>query len=227
MSKSVFIAVPSYLATLDAGCAYSIIGNTRQLEKSGYKALLHFEVGRCWIDDGRNLCVKKFLESDCDRLLFVDADLGFAPDAMEKILSYNEDIVAGIYPYKAEKVQPVVPLETLRYAQKGLLEADWAPTGFMSISRTVFEALEKAHPDWYAPNQKRIAFFANGQIFLGEGDSWWYGEDEGFCRRWQKTGGKIFVAPDISFVHSGRRDHTINLKDYLVEKGWYNPPEGD
>lgn len=44
----------------------------------------------------RNLCVKTFLESDCDKLWFIDDDIQPTP-RMLRVLEHDADIVSGMY----------------------------------------------------------------------------------------------------------------------------------
>lgn len=42
--------------------------------------------------------VKEFLESDCTHLLWIDADMGWAPaEAPIEMLKKDEDVVCGVY----------------------------------------------------------------------------------------------------------------------------------
>lgn len=51
--------------------------------------ILPIRSGPLSIPDSRNLAVRKFLASDADFLWFVDSDIGFPPDALDRLLAVN------------------------------------------------------------------------------------------------------------------------------------------
>jgi hypothetical protein len=49
----------------------------------------------------RNALVKAFLDfPGATHLFFVDADIGFEPEAVQRMLAFDQDVVAGMYPVK-------------------------------------------------------------------------------------------------------------------------------
>jgi hypothetical protein len=123
------------------------------------------------ITRARNTIVANFLDTpDATHLLFIDADIGFEPDEVYRLLALGEDLVAGRYPVKARdwaKIREVartgpadVKLESaaLEYvgqpcdfaeieARSGFCTGTYAGTGFMLIRRAVLERLIAAHPE--------------------------------------------------------------------------------
>jgi hypothetical protein len=105
-------------------------------------------------------------------LLFADADIGFTPDQVFRLIESGADVVAGVYPIKRvnwEKAKrmlgadrPVAPPAALDYvleiddpdhvvAVNGFTRVRYAGTGFLMIRRHVLEKMCE-HPD-YAPLQ--------------------------------------------------------------------------
>ena len=224
MARSVFVAVPIRDNTVDAGCCMALLANIRHLDRAGFEVELHFEPGNAYIDDARNRIAKTFLASGKDRLLFVDSDLCFSPDAFLKLLAYNADIIAGIYPMKRDENQwSITQIETDKDGfpmgddATGLIDAKMAPTGLMCIKRQVFERMAKEHPEWRINNNGgMMEFFARGKCFAGDNNS--YGEDVSFCKRWKEMGGKIWIYPDIDFEHVGKKAFSGNYHQYLLGK---------
>ena len=49
----------------------------------------------------RNTIVAAFLDLPAEtHLMFIDADIGFGVDQVQRMLNFNEDVVAGMYPLK-------------------------------------------------------------------------------------------------------------------------------
>lgn len=127
------------------------------------------------ISRARSRIVREFLDSDCDHLLFVDADVGFdAADALALLaLARGDgpfDVVAAAHPRKhidwqrvATCAQAPREADTLRSAGLSFawnpldapvdagpgepIEVAEAGTGFMLIRRQVFARLDQAHPE--------------------------------------------------------------------------------
>lgn len=120
----------------------------------------------------RNSILAGFLDSpDATHLLFIDADTGFEPQEVGRLLAFNEDVVAGMYPVKnldwsqaarrsatdsltVDQLREAglhyvgVPLSTSdREERDGFVTAQFAGTGFMLIRRTVVERLVAAYPE--------------------------------------------------------------------------------
>lgn len=150
---------------------------------------------------GRNQLAQKFMDSDCDRLVFLDSDVSFEPGAIVKIASHPVDFVGGSYRYKFDTENyPIGWLDTpeLWSDENGLIEVATLPGGFLSLSRKVFEVLRAAHPEReyeHFGNHMHCYFqmiFQNGSLF---------GEDSYFCKEWRETGGKVYLNPDLTLTH--------------------------
>lgn len=150
---------------------------------------------------GRNQLVQDFLESDCDRLVFLDADVTFESGALVKIARHKEDFVGAAYRYKIDdEMYPVGWLDQpeLWANENGLLEVKTLPGGFLSLSREVFANLKIAHPNReYEHFGKKAHCFFQMPFFDGH----LYGEDSYFCKEWRDAGGKVFLDPEITLIH--------------------------
>lgn len=105
----------------------------------------------------------------------------------------------------------------------GAMSIHDAGTGFMCIKREVFEKLIEAYPE--------LKFTDDTGSLKGEERNWTYAffnsyidddnrflsEDYGFCRYWQKIGGKIWVDPGIDIKHLGRLNFEGSMIDQLVD----------
>jgi hypothetical protein len=160
----------------------------------------------------RNRIVQAFWESDCTHLLCIDADLGWAPQAVLAMLNTGKEFVAGCYPARGKvreflfrpvknKNGTIVQDET----HKHLLKMEYVPAGFMLIARSVIKKMQDKHPElYYSPKDPRSKeesayCFFNTEIWDGE----FWGEDYTFCRKAREAGVEIWVDPLIQFDHAG------------------------
>lgn len=125
------------------------------------------------ITRARNQLVAKFMDNEeFTHLMFIDADIGWVPDDILKMLWHDKDIITGSYPIKNIDWNKVHKLanegvnadslmaESLRYVvnpvkdregsipiEKGALSIYDAGTGFMMIKREVFTKMFSQYPD--------------------------------------------------------------------------------
>jgi len=153
---------------------------------------------------GRNQLANDFMESDADRLIFLDADVTYEQGALVKLAHQPFDFVGGCYRFKLPNESypigwlPDPELIGLRANEHGLLEVKTLPGGFLSISRKVFETIKEKFPGREYEHFGKTAYcyfqmtFADGHL---------YGEDSHFCKEWREAGGKIFLDPEIELTH--------------------------
>ena len=160
----------------------------------------------------RNRIVQAFWDSDCTHLLCIDADLGWAAQAVLAMLETKKEFVAGCYPARGKthefifrpvknEIGAIVQDETYKH----LLKLEYIPAGFMLIARSAIQKMRNKHSDlYYEPKDKRnnpeagYCFF-NTEVWEGE----FWGEDFVFCRNAREAGVEIWVDPLIQFDHAG------------------------
>ena len=117
------------------------------------------------ITRSRNTLVGRFRGTDATHVLFVDADIGFSPEDVFRLVSHGHDVIGGLYPVRASiwddaaraRLQGGEDPETaaFRYVGEpsgpvgsdGLVPARYAGTGFLLISRGAIERLVDAYPE--------------------------------------------------------------------------------
>ena len=106
-------------------------------------------------------------------LMWIDADIGFSPEAFYRLLLSDHDIAAGVYPlkrgdwrddgvpagttardfrqlytrYTVNAGQAADPHVGMEIGADGFMAVREAPTGFMLIKRRVFGPVRQAYPD--------------------------------------------------------------------------------
>ena len=221
-TPKVFIAIPTYSGKLDNRLVHSLIESLAKFEKEKIAFEFFTMSYHCHVDDARNEITAKFLYSDCDSLIFIDADVSWEPDALVKLAKHDRDVVAGVYPKRVEHDLefPVLvePGQAIQADSDGLVEVNGAPTGFMKIKRNVLEKLNKANSNrtYLRDLPTAIIFertYEDGHRFSG---------DYSFCRSWKKHGGKVFVDPEMKLTHLGEVQFSGTLGDFWKEKHGVN-----
>lgn len=215
--QKVFLAVAAYQG-LSAGFTFALYHTGIALAEAGIASELAIFSGNCHVDDSRNRLVRDFLLSDCTDLVFLDADVAWHASDLVKLLKFDRDVVAGIYPKKhGDDTYPVLLFDGEIWSDRdGLIEVKSVPTGFLRIKRHVLQRLadEAVHYNSRNDADSAIACIFERQII--DGERW--GGDYVFCRKWRATGGKIYIAPDMRFEHSGEQTWIGSVGAWLRQR---------
>ena len=215
--QKVFLAVAAYEG-LSAGFTFALFQTARALAEAGIASELAIFSGNCHVDDSRNRLVRDFLQSDCTDLVFLDSDLAWHASDFVKLLGYDREVVAGIYPKKhGDDTFPVIMFEGEIWSEAdGLIEVKSVPTGFLRIKRHVLQRLADEAVHYNSRNDANSAVACIFERQIIEGERW--GGDYVFCRKWAATGGKIYIAPDMRFEHSGEHVWTGQVGAWLRQR---------
>lgn len=193
----------------------------------------------------RNSIVAEFLATEqYTHLLWIDADIGFEPDAVFRLLRADRDVAAGVYPMKSINWPTVIPEMTQeqfahKYArypfnpingrvtidQDGFIEVLDAPTGFMMIKKSALMTMVEKLPELkiiadHMPGLEHIADkiaqydYAFFDV-MTEANGRYLSEDYAFCRRWQGIGGQIYVDAASNLTHQGGHVYRGNFLESL------------
>ena len=229
------IMTPSHDGTFFFNYVTSAIQLMSVCQEVGLPINFMFRTGDSLVTRVRNHCVALFLaDPQWTHLMWVDADIGFSPESMFRLLLSDHDVAAGIYPLKredwpAEGVpggttqadftqlytrytvnagQASDPHVGLDVDADGFMTVREAPTGFMMIKRAVFQRMIEAYPDLsYAPDMIGSIdpkfYFRFFDVMVDPETRRYLSEDYGFCRLWEKLGGKIYVDANSNLAHMG------------------------
>lgn len=152
---------------------------------------------------------KPFNGATYDYLLWIDSDQVFSFKHLEKLLSYNKDIVSAYYAweggqgltcgkwdidfFKRNMYMPYYTEMSLKGSKRedGLVEVDWVGFGFLLVKHGVFETLE--YP-WFKPHYTTVQL---GSMTISDFSM----EDVGWCLSVKEKGFKIYVDPTLKVGH--------------------------
>jgi hypothetical protein len=229
------VATPCFGGQVSSIYTSSIFALQRALRsKSNVDLKVHLRDGDALITRARANLVTLFLDDpQATHLLFVDADIGFAPDQVFRLIESGADVVAGVYPIKRvnwakarralDANRMDLPAASLDYVLEvdnpdevvvvnGFTRVRYAGTGFLMIRRHVLEKMCR-HPA-YAPLQffrehshDALAGSANRfalfESMIDSETGTYLSEDFAFCRRWTDIGGEIWADLDSRLDHVG------------------------
>jgi hypothetical protein len=201
--------------------------------------------GDSLITRSRNSIVAEFLSTPkYTHLLWIDADIGFSPEAVYRLLMSGHEIAAGVYPLKAFTFPDDIPAQTrdelfTRYTtypfnpigntfkvENGFVEVKDAPTGLMMIQRGVFDKMVVKYPELkYKPDRQvgleKLAHLIDDcyynffDTFIDD-QGRYLSEDYAFCRLWQNMGGKVYVDADSKLTHQGSHQYVGDFNKMLA-----------
>lgn len=227
-----FIATPMYGGIAKNAYTISLQNLIVELSKAGHTISTTTVGNESLITRARNTLAHKFMKTDCDALLFIDADHGWNAQDVVRMIESGKDLIGAIYPMKGINWEHVriaalvgKKAEELE-AYSGYFAINLLPdkdqqlnvnepfkvkdigTGMMFVTRKVFEQLEP-HCKKYKNNNVGNTGIGFGEMvteyfttFIDEGGVL-LSEDYAFCRMWQNIGGEVWSAPWVQITHSG------------------------
>ena len=196
------ILVP-YLGYIHQDCDSAL----KELERRGYA--VRRVGGFSAIDQGRNQMATDALADGFEETLWIDSDIAFHPNDVEKLRRHNLPITVAIYPQKGRQAlaSHVMPgTQQFTFGNRGgLTEMLYAGTGFMLIRRqTYLSIMEQLKlPLCNERFGKPTIPFFQPLIRSTEEGPWYLAEDYAFCHRARTCGFKIMADTTIRLGHIG------------------------
>ena len=178
-----------------------------------------------------NLMTQFLDDPTATHFLFIDADIGFAPQQVFRLIEAGHDVSAALYPIKRvnwEKARralagnkPNVPAASLDYVLEindpdhievvdGFTRVRYAGTGFLMIRRHVFEKMCAAYPALQFFREHSLDALAGSpnrfalfECMIDPKTGTYLSEDFAFCKRWTDIGGEIWADLESHLDHVG------------------------
>jgi glycosyltransferase involved in cell wall biosynthesis len=210
--KRVIIGTPAHDGKVDVHYTISLIETIKLChDVEIYPIFMSYD---SLIQRARNDLIKMAIESDVDDIIFIDADQGWNPTDIFKLLNHPVDVVGGLVPKKSEEIGFNVKIlpDSLTINADGLMEVEYIGTGFLRLSRKVMHAVwDSCTP--YTNNGTECRMVFDLQIIDGELVS----EDNIFCKKCKDLGFKVFIDPEINCDHIGVKKYSVNFLHFLEE----------
>ena len=228
----IYLATPCYGGQADVTYLHSVLALQSACEARGVG--LHVELlgDEALITRARSRLAARFLaHPQATHLLFVDADIGFAPDDIFRLLESAKDLIGSVYPLKGidwEKVRAAAAAgaadlmaKSVGYVVRfiptpdssvevdnGMAKVSYVGTGLLMIRRGALERIVAAHPELTTdlseiePHGSRVVMIFDTMVEPGTGQH--LSEDYAFERRWADIGGEIWADMGARLTHVGR-----------------------
>lgn len=184
------------------------------------------------ITRARQNIVADFMANEAaTHLIFIDADIGFEPEQVFRLMDFDADMSVAIYPIKRidwQKVSAVAeakrtPLESsalsymIEFAEErvqvknGFARVSYAGTGFLMIKKQVLLSMIEHYPELryghdHKPNDKLSGSKWRCALFncmIDDATETYLSEDFSFCKRWTDMGGEIWADLESRLTHVG------------------------
>lgn len=195
---NIMIAIPS-MGEVSMMFTVSLVGMIlKTKEKYPNCSIRIATVIRRLIHRSRAELAEKFLETDCNLLMWIDDDNPPQPDDLNKLIEKNLPIVSGLYFKRNAPYEPIIMVERAngvgterrpdlyRNGSKEPFRVNSTGMGFMLVKREVIEAMKALGIP---------LFDVRGNV----------GEDIWFCLQARQAGYDIMIAPDVEIAHLGER----------------------
>lgn len=194
---------------IEPGCERGLA----DLEKRGYT--VRRVRGYAAIDQGRNQMATDALQDGYTETMWIDSDIEFTVDDVERLRRHQLPICSAIYPQKGKRsiASHVMPgtQQILFGDGGGLLEILYAATGFLHVRKAAYETIQQrlALPTCNASfGSPMIPFFQPMIIDNTSRGPWYLAEDFSFSERARQSGLKIFADTTIRLKHIGSYGYT-------------------
>ncbi|MET0272883.1 MAG: hypothetical protein ABW360_07815, partial [Phenylobacterium sp.] len=196
--------------------------------------------GDALITRARSRLAAQFLAFEqATHILFIDADIGFAPRDVFRLLEADKDMIAAVCPLKKidwEKARAAAKADVddlqaaaIGYVVRflptpdssvevvdGIAKVAYAGTGFLMIKREAMQRIVDAHPELRARMGDMADPLAPEAVMVFETmiepeTGQYLSEDYAFCRRWRDLGGEIWADVEARLTHVGHAAYTGSL----------------
>jgi len=175
--KKLMIGLPAYDHKVGVKMAISLMQLGQKLMEHGIDVQVNSLCGCSVVSRARNIIAHQFLKSDCDHLMFIDADIEFQVEDVIKLIAHNKEVAVGAYPKKGVNWQRIresvkqtdQPFDDKAIAsfgsdyainfkfinrdakqiaiENGLIRLHDGATGFMMIKREVIQKMIEKYPE--------------------------------------------------------------------------------
>ncbi len=242
------IATPCFggqISVLYATSVFNLQRFVRAYTRFNFKVM--FKNGDALITRARASLIAQFLDDPtATHLLFIDADIGFEPDQVVRLIECGAEMCAAIYPIKRidwdkvrntfETGRPNPAAAALKYVFEvddanavtqtaGFVRVRYAGTGFLMIRRGALERMCAHYPQLKYQRDHSIDAatasdnrFALFECMIAE-DGTYLSEDFAFCKRWTDMGGEIWADLNSKLSHVGPMTFYGDLASQFVGAG--------
>jgi len=211
---SLLIALPCYGGMVSDKTTKGLFHLGKELRTARVDHGLLMMANESLITQGRSKMVNFFMNNtEYERILFIDADVGFIPEHVFELLKHDKDIVCGAYPMKTIPLRYNYNITQPPVEEGELVKIDSVGFGFAMIRRRVFDSIK----DKYGQELKYIPSdnSSNYEVTQKERDNSYHyfleykkdnrylPEDFSFFERAKNVGYSAWLNTNVRLAHVG------------------------
>lgn len=196
------VLVP-YLTHVEPACERGL----RELEARGLTVIRYPSTAA--VDRTRCEAATAALRDGFDEIMWIDSDISFDPNDVERLRAHGLPLCAGVYAKKGARalaVQPEPGTRTLELGERGgLVRVRYVGAGFMHTRKAVYDdvqcvfSLPACNARFGAP---LVPYFL--PMVVADAPGYWYlAEDYAFCERARQAGHAVMIDTTIRLGHVG------------------------
>ena len=227
-----FVAVPCYGCKMSCTFVSSILKFEGWCLANGVKISFEFLGNESLIPRGRSILAERAMRSQATHLLFIDADIGFQPLSILRMIAYDAPVTTGIYAKKGLNWSDIckskrtdigslrdaglnyninlVPGQTQHQVENGFVAVLDSATGFMLIRmdslrflRDVYAPTHTVKNDIPSSRDSISEYVALFDCMICPTSKRYLSEDYAFCRRCQEHGLSVHADLFAPLTHTG------------------------
>ena len=211
---SVLIAMPCYGGMVSDKTAKGLFNLGKDLRTAEIDHGLLTMANESLVTKARSRIANFFMNNtEYDKILFIDADVGFTSEDAIKLITEDKDIVCGAYPMKSIPLRYNYTISSPPVAENNLVQIENIGFGFCCIRREVFQDIQERYEEElkyypalnnssYPPTEKE--YHNSYHYFLEmKKDMSFLPEDFSFFVRASSVGYKSWLNTSIRLSHVG------------------------
>jgi hypothetical protein len=226
-----FLATPCYGGQVSIFFLRSVMGLQTACAARGIGLHVELLENDALITRARARLAHRFLAlPSATHMVQVDADIGFPPQNILRLLDFGRDLAGGVCPLKHidwDKVRAAalagqadlmgksigyvvrfIPTpDSSVQVEDGFANVSYVGTGVQMVRREALERICAAHPELTAdlsdiePDGARVSMIFDTVVDAATGQH--LSEDYAFCSRWRDLGGEIWADLESRYTHVG------------------------
>lgn len=219
-APSLVLATPCYGGLVHMIYTQSLLALQPACVERALPLTLDLGGGEALVGRARAGMMARFLLGSATHLLFADADVGFSPEDVFRLLDAGREVIGGFYPRKALDAQALERDNTLATAMRpeaapladggiedhGLRTMAALGTGFLMVSRGAAQRMVEGYPQLRA----KLGDVQGSDVpeatmvfdsFVDPDSGRYLTDYEAFCRRWRDLGGDVWADPYVRVRH--------------------------
>ncbi len=211
---SVLIAMPCYGGMVSDKTAKVLFNLGKGLIKNGIDHGLLTMANESLVTKARSRIANFYMNNtEYEKILFIDADVGFTNEDALKVILSDKDITCGAYPMKGIPLRYNYNISSPPVAEEGLVQIENIGFGFCCIKRQVFQDIQNRYGDElkYYPALNNSSYppteqeYHNSYHYFLEmkKDMSFLPEDFSFFERASSVGYKSWLDTSIRLSHVG------------------------